>query len=134
MSYTLEDIDLGVVTSEDISKDAQLFQMPIPTRDSDELLALDLFGAVRTINIKGVYSGSSSAIASFLGDLNDLINGRQSTRTYHSDTLGSGSSGNIEVFVQTIRHSFEKGSPNMVNYEISMLEAAESINTIPTPP
>ena len=44
---------IGTVNSEESNKDAQLFQMPIPLSDSTSTVMLDLFGASRTITIKG---------------------------------------------------------------------------------
>lgn len=78
---------LGTVVNERITKDAQLFQMPMPMADSTEAIALDLFGVNRTITIDGIFVNGTGgkSVSEFIDELNSLINGTQLTRTYHSD-------------------------------------------------
>jgi len=121
MAYSLTNnsggaVDLGVVTDEDINKDAQLFQMPLPATDSSGLVGLDLFGATKTITIKGKYVGT--AISTFVAQIQGLVSGTQNIKTYVSDTAGS-----LKVLVQNVRWNYETGVPNVINYELSMLEA-----------
>ena len=110
---------LGTVKSERVNKDAQLFQMPLPRSDSNQLIALDLFGAQRTITIEGVYTVSDGTISTFVSQLDSLINGVQITRTYSSDTSGT----TYNVFVQTVEWSRGEAEVNLVHYTITMLEA-----------
>jgi hypothetical protein len=126
MAATLATHGLGTVTSEESTKDAQLFQIPIPASNSSSLIALDLFGASRTINISGTWtssdsSGSDNTIALFIAWLDGLVNGAQPTRNYVSATSGS----TYKVFVQSVKWSVEGGDVSHIKYDISMLEAAQ---------
>lgn len=122
MAYTLTGMtSLGTVTSERSNKDAQLFQMPIPRTDSNKLIALDIFGVQRTINIDGVYTTTDGTIATFISQLDDLVNGIQTSKTYASDTSGT----SYTVFVQTAEWKREPAEVVMISYSISMLEAEQ---------
>jgi hypothetical protein len=119
MTYTLTGMSsLGTVTSEDSTKDAQLFQMPIPRSDSNAAIMLDLFGVNRTISIRGVFTGTTGEIATFIGQLDALANGVQTNKTYHSDK----SNVSYTVLVQTVRWNAEEGAVTKVNYEINLIE------------
>jgi hypothetical protein len=119
MVYSLTGLSsLGTVTSEDSTKDAQLFQMPMPMADSTSAIMLDLFGVARTINIKGIFTGTTSEIETFIGQLDALVNGTQSNKTYHSDK----SNANYIVLIQSARWTSEEGAPTKVDYDISMIE------------
>jgi len=120
MTYQLDDMNsLGTVTEERQNKDAQLFQQPMPGSDSSSTFVLDLFGAIRTITIKGIYSGAAIAnVKTFIGELTALINGTQTVRTYTSDLFTSG----INVYVQLVDYNYEAGNPLNVEYTIQMIE------------
>lgn len=111
---------LGTVRNETVNKDAQLFQMPMPGYDSRFLIALDLFGAQRTIRIDGTYIGNSVQIASFIAELDALINGNQTNRTYTSDVSGK----SYSVVIQTIEFKRSEAEVNKVDYSIDMLECS----------
>ena len=121
MTYSLTNMtSLGAVTSEESSKDAQLFQSPMPLSDSDKTIMLDMFGASRTITIKGRYTVDDGVIATFISQLDALVNGQQIVRTYHSDKSGS----NYNVLVQSVRWSGEEAGVNFVDYEIQLTEGS----------
>lgn len=120
MTYTLTGItSLGTVSSEEQTKDSNLFQTPLPGSDSSQLIALDLFGAARTIIIKGTFAISDGTISTMIGQLDALVNGTQTTKIFHSDKSGS----SYNVLVQTVRWSGGEGGVNLVEFEITMLEA-----------
>lgn len=122
MSYTLTGLSsMGTVMSEESSKDAQLFQQPMPLSDSSSAIMLDLFGAGRTITIKGIYTIADGVISSFISELDSLISGNQGVKIYHSDKSGS----NYNVLVQSVRWSGEEAGVNFVDYEISVVEGSE---------
>jgi hypothetical protein len=125
MAWTLTNnlgapIDLGTVTYEDSNLDAQLFQMPIPSTPDSEAFIIDLFGAFRTITIKGIKTGSASDIATFLQNLDGLVNGSQNMKSYHSDK----SNITYSVLVNTVRWSAEAGAVSQVSYEMIMFRGA----------
>lgn len=119
MTYSLGGLDLGTITNEEVNKDSQLFQQPLPKNDSDKLIALDLFGVQKTISISGVKEGTTSDLQNFISTIQNAINGDQSTIAYTSDLHGP-----IQVLIQNFRWRYEEGSPNMVRYDLSLLEAA----------
>jgi len=120
MTYTLGGSSLGTVTKEDSTKDAQLFQMPMPLSDSTQAIMLDLFGVSRTISISGVYTTADGTISTFITWLDGLVNGTQSSIVYHSDKSGA----NYNVLIMNARWSSEEGAVSKVNYDITLVEGA----------
>ena len=121
MTYGLTGMTtLGTVTSEESSKDAQLFQQPLPTYNSSQAVLLDIFGASRTITISGVHvSGDGSkTTAQFIAELDGLISGSQTSRTYTSDKSAT----TYKVLVQTVSWKSEEGAPLKTEYTITMVE------------
>ena len=53
---------LGTIKSENVTKDAQLFQMPIPLSDSTSAIVLDLFGVNKTIRIDGKFVDETGSL------------------------------------------------------------------------
>jgi hypothetical protein len=125
MTASLTDMTtLGIVKTETSTKDSQLFQMPLPRTNSSSSIAMDLFGASRTINIKGKFVDgmSSKTIAQFITELDALIDGEQSTRTYVSDKSGA----SYTVLISSVDWEASEGEVGAVEYTISMMEC-ESI-------
>lgn len=120
MAYTLNGNSLGTVNKEENTKDAGLFFMPLPTRDSDEAIQLDIFGTTRTINISGRYTSSDGTIATFISAMEALINGSQSAVVFHSDKSGA----NYNVLIASFSWTSEEGGVNFVDYSISMQEGS----------
>lgn len=110
---------LGTIISEERMKDAQLFQSPLPFTDSSSALILDLFGVQGTITVRGVFTTSDGTISTMIGQLDALVSGSQlgNRKTYVSDI-----SSTYYVYIQSVRWVFIEGSPNKVEYEISMIE------------
>jgi len=150
MTYTLTNMTtLGTVRSENITKDAQLFQMPMPESDSIDTIVLDLFGVARTIKIEGIYvpttnnefgiSGGTWAtytndqkiranIEMFIYQLDALVNGVQVSRTYHSDKSGGVyKTGNYKVIIMNENWKHSEGEVNKLDYSIDMQECAEVV-------
>lgn len=112
--------NLGTVNKEESSKDAGLFFMPMPTKNSDGAIQLDIFGATRTITINGIFTSGDGSISDFIIALDNLVNGEQSVKTYHSDKSGV----DYYVLVSGVRWEAEEGGVNKVNYVIMMQEGS----------
>jgi hypothetical protein len=112
--------DFGTVTSEDHTKDAGLFQYPMPGHNSSSCVMLDLFGAGRTINLKGTYTGTPTNVATFIGQLDNLVNGAQVVRTFVSGKSGS----SYYVLITSTNWTGGPGEVNKVDYTISMMEGS----------
>ena len=115
---TLAGTDLGIVTRESRTKDAQLFQQPMPVSDSTQAIILDLFGCVGTIEIEGKFTSNLSTAISFL---EGLANGSQSRIVYASDLF----SRTFNVYVQNVNYETSEGSgQTVVTYHISLIEGS----------
>lgn len=123
MTYSLGAYtDIGVVISEEHSKDSGLFQMPMPGSNSSAAFLLDIFGASKTITISGKYSGTAGNIQTFITWLEGLVNGNQTTtKVFHTDKA---SSGDYNVYVMSVSWKSEEGAPLLVEYTIQMMEGA----------
>ena len=121
MTYSLTGMtSLGSIKNEESGKDAQLFQMPMPVSDSSDAILLDLFGASRTISISGIYAGTTAEIVTFIGQLDALVNGSQTGRTYVSDKSG----GTYKVYIQKVSWKAEEAGMNKVEYSIEMIQGS----------
>lgn len=120
MTYTLGAHALGTVTSEDSTKDAGLFQMPMPASDSSSAILIDLFGAFRTITIDGIWTSSDGTISTFVQWLDSLVNGSQISVAFVSDKSGV----TYNVLVGSVNWKSEEGGVNKVNYTITLLEGS----------
>jgi len=118
---TLNGQSIGTVNSEQFTKDAQLFQQAMPGSDSNSLISLDLFGASRTIDVKGRYTASNGNIQTFIVWLDSLVNGNQSVIPYYSEK----STVTYNVLVNTVNWSGDEAGVNYVDYELNLLEAAQ---------
>jgi len=111
---------IGIIRSENTTKDAQLFQQAIPFEDSDSTIVLDLFGTNKNITIDGTFTSNTPAnIVTFVGQIEGLANGRQTPYQWYSDVKGS----TIYVVVTSASWKTEEGSPTKVDYTINMMEA-----------
>lgn len=123
MTYSLTGMTtLGSVTRETNVKDAGLFKQPLPATDSSSAILLDLFGAERTITIDGrfVNGTSSKTIAQFIDELEALINGNQSSKTFASDKSGN----SFTVLVSTVEWHGDEADESSVIYNITMTEGS----------
>ena len=116
---TIFTLGMGVVRSERSTKDAQLFQMPMPTQDSSYSVILNLFGTNRTIVIEGTFTGSSANIATFIGQLDGLVNGSLQTKKYYSDTSNT----SYYVVIQSVEWKRGEGEVTKIDYSIQMIES-----------
>lgn len=111
---------MGTVTHESSTKDAQLFQQPLPMSDSSQAIILDLFGTSRTMTVSGIFTGTGGDIQAFIGQLDTLANGSQVAKTYHSDKTGV----DYKVLVNTVEWSSEGGDVNKVNYTLNLIQSS----------
>lgn len=112
---------LGTVTKETNDKDSGLFEMALPSSDSSSKILLDLFGASRTISISGTYIGADlTAVQTFITQLDALINGNQTQKTFVSEKSGA----SYLVLITSTNWEGEEGAPLKVNYTINMSEGS----------
>lgn len=136
--YKLGGLYIGVVQSEEVTKDAQLFQMPMPMQDSNKAIVMDLFGAAKTITIKGTYTSDIiQHLVIFVNQLHSYCNGKQNAILYQSGFYYDINGSVItypKVFVTSVAWNYESGSPNTLSYTIVMQEAYSStVHIIPDP-
>ena len=125
MSYEIDGWSLATVRKISSRKDSQLFQMPMPASDSSAAVVLDLFGASRTIIINCTYMGTEDECKIYIGQLDNLVNGNQSVKIFHSDiSPGSDGSGNYNVYVLDIQWEYVEAAVGYVNFSISLMECS----------
>ncbi len=112
---------MGHVGDEEQTKDAGLFNQPLPASDSDVTIFLDLFGTTKTITVPGVFTGSFAQLNTFIVAIEAIENGNQSGVTYVSSLS---TYANKKVFVTSFNWRYMKGSPNKINYTLNLSEGA----------
>jgi hypothetical protein len=114
---------MGTVTNEESTKDSGLFQQPMPATPSSSATLIDLFGASRTITIKGKFVVGDTGYASitlFIQDLDGLISGAQTSCTYTSDKTGL----DYDGLVSSVTWTADEGAVNHVDYTIVFTEGS----------
>jgi hypothetical protein len=113
---TINSVSLGIVQSEESTKDSNLFTRPLPYSDSDDAILLDFMGTSRTITITGKFVDSKENIKTAIGNIEAIQNGRQSTVPYVGELITK------NVQIQSFSWSYVQGSPNEVNYTLTLIE------------
>ncbi len=111
---------LGTVRTERHNKRANLFTQPMPLSDSDETLLMDIFGVTRTITIEGTYTGSLSAIRTFILNIESIHNGSQSGSTFSSDLTGN----DYTVAIDSFDFSWQQGETVSLSYSLTLKEGS----------
>jgi hypothetical protein len=120
MSYSLTNMSgLGTVQGVSSDKNSQLFQTPMPGSDSSDAFVLDIMGAARNIKVNGIFTGTEAECVTFIGQLDGLITGTQSSRTFTCDISKS-----YTVFVLDVHWEYHNGVVGKVDYSISLMEAS----------
>ena len=124
---TLGSVDIGQVKSEKSTKDAQLFQQPMPGSDSTDAILLDIFGVLRTITIEGVYTSADAtrtgvSIPNFIKNLDAIVNGNQSPISYQSVKASTETAWN--VLVNSVEWHGDEADVNEVAYTLTLFEGS----------
>lgn len=122
MAYALENLTSpGIFIKEEVRKTGGLDIIGIPGDDSDETIALDIEGKIRTFVIDLVKVDTPANLKTFAtGTLAVLIPADQTdTITWTSDIWGD-----IEVKVDSIDAIYEAGKPRLLFYTIKLVEAS----------
>ena len=118
---TLDSIDLGKIQSEQQTKDAGLFNTPLPYSDSIDSLIMDIFGTSKNITITGIFSGTTtSELVTFIGLIEGIVNGQQTGSTYVGDLITTSKT----VLVQTFDWVYDKGNPLSISYTLTMIQGS----------
>lgn len=125
MAWTIGTVTLTVVTEEEHTKDANLFAQAIPRTDADKAIILDLFGCTRNITVRGTFTGATAAIKTFISDVEALIVGTQTNKTYHSD-IGPGA-GDYNVKINSFKWRFEEGAPNHIRWDLNLIQSKSGL-------
>ena len=118
---TLDGTDLGKIQTESQTKDSNLFNFSLPGQDSNTAVLLDLLGTTRTINIDGIFTGSTAVLNTFITDIEALVAGTQTGVTFVSSLT---TFANKKVFVNSFIWNFVKGDPNKISYSLQLAEGA----------
>ena len=132
--------NLGVIQSEAVNVDAQLFEMPLPVSPATDTFELDLFGTLKTINLKGNFVAGFGGLTvkqfvdQFIDDGTNAVSnptatyngtgvfsGDQKTLTYTSDSFTNP----ILVLVKNFNYTFTGGEPTHVEYELGLVESSQ---------
>lgn len=116
---TLGTIDLGIVKTENSSKDSNLFHYPIPKQDSDSAFLVDRMGVSRTITITGEFVGTPAEIKANISAIESVQNGKQSGSTYNGELLTG-----RNTQIQSFSWDYVEGTPNRVSYSLTLMEGS----------
>jgi hypothetical protein len=129
------------VQSEEIRKTSGLIDLPMPTKDSDGKIVMDLMGAGREISISGIVTegdvgtGNLYKYAQDIAGLQSagtetLVNGVQGTShyTYTPECMNrTGGAVTITVVVIDARITAERANLGSLAYSVTMMETRDLI-------
>jgi len=111
-------IDLGIINSENQTKDSGLFQSPLPGSDSKNAILLDVFGNFRTIVVNGTFAGTQTQQRTFIDAIESICSGRQVSSTF----VSSLTTDSKKVYVQTFNWEVQEATTGKINYTLTLLE------------
>jgi hypothetical protein len=114
----INSVDLGIIKSEESSKESNLFFFPMPYSDSQDAFLIDLMGTSRTITISGELHGTKSEIQTKIQNIEAIQNGQQEIVTYQGELIEK------SVQIQTFSWTYASGDVNRVIYNLTLLEGA----------
>lgn len=120
MAASIGGQSLGDVKIESSTKSSNLFNFPMPLSDSDKTILMDLFGVSRTITVEGVKTGTVSELRTFVNDIENLQDGKQSTLTFVSSWTNS----NKQVLIQDFTHTKAEADESKVGYSLTLVEGS----------
>lgn len=118
MATTLDGITLPNCQMLKSNKDAGLFNMAMPGRDSNNTFIVDLFGASRTITLSGKHTGTEADATTFTDNIDGLIDGAQSSISLVTPLK------TYTVYVLNVSWDYAEGSPGTIEYTIQVMQGA----------
>jgi len=109
-----------------VSKEAGMTTIPIPTKDSDNVIGLDIKGTTRSLIINGIVTGTLAQLKEFIGDLEDKVYGKQFSNTNkgHTLTVELAKTGvtTYYVIIRSFSYEWDAGVPSKISYTLDMLQ------------
>lgn len=125
MTYTIEGTELGYIQSESISSSSGLTPIALPDTDASDQLLIPTTGPVVRISIRGIKTGNTATIQTFVDNLKDWTakGGKisESNLTYNSDLNGS-----FSVRVIDGNWEYTAESSNKLSYSLVMIQGSFS--------
>ena len=118
---TINAVSLGNVQSERQGKESSLFQFAMPAKDSNKAILLDLLGVLRTVSIDGTITGTEAELQAFILSIETLQSGSQGNGYTFQSSLAPDT---INVFINTFSWTYVKGSVNMIDYSLSLVQGS----------
>lgn len=118
ITYTLNSINLGKVQSEKINKTSGLEIIEGIFEDSSENLISDFSAPKREITVTGIYTELDGTLATFISNINSIIDGTQDDSVVYNSDL----SGAINVFVMSWDYNYTAGNVEFIDYSIKLIE------------
>lgn len=121
---SIASINLGIVTSENQSKDSGIFQQPLPQSDADNAILLDVFGCFRTITVVGNFEGTITEQRTFIDAIEGICDGSQVS----SDFVSSLTTDTKKVFIQTFSWDVIEATPSKISYTLTLLQGRNVVS------
>ncbi len=121
--------------TENMTKSANLINLPLPASDSSGQVVFDLLGVTREFRVTGIFTTTDNVDGwKFVRDLASLIDGAQGDTgssqvgyTYRSRIWNDGNSvqtDDIKVYVNDVTMDWKAGEATTVEYSITLFEVS----------
>lgn len=118
---TINSKTLGKIQSIKNTLTANLIPLPTPKTESDQTKVFDVFGRMRFIDIRGVFSGLTATIKGYIDDIESLIGDEQVSYTLSTTELGD-----KEVKIASFTSNWDvSGVSVRAEYELQCIEGKD---------
>ena len=124
-SITLDGDGNSFIQENSARKEAILTPIPLYLLDSDETDVFDFGGAIKTINLNGVFIGASKAACkTFMDNFEALITGAQDVSNGYPVNFVDDFRGTIKVKILDVETNKIMGEPLIVRWNTKLIEAS----------
>jgi len=128
LSVTLSNSTDKIIRDNECPKTAELTPYPMYTLDSDQTDVGDFGGSTKTITLTGAYFAvSTSAAQTFIGQIEDVINGQQDTNQGWPLKLTDDIRGTIYVKVEEVNTRVVAGDTGYVEWTLKLIQSSKNI-------
>lgn len=113
------------ITDNSCRKEAMIVPMPLYLNDSDNTDVFDYGGVIKTLNLSGLFIGTSIGNAkTFMDNAEAMCQGHQDTDAGYPLTFIDDFRGTIKVKIQEFESTKEGGSPLIVRWNIKLVQSS----------
>ena len=127
LTVTLHDGENSIITESTSIKDSSLAIMPLYLSDSDETDVFDYGGAIKHINLNGIYIATSTDdLKTWIEEVESLQNGHQDKDSGYPLLFTDDLRGSVKVKCLNFSSTAVGGQPAKITWSLKLVESSEN--------